>query len=71
VAIRHTEIKYFHELEEPYPLMGWSGRASAPPAIKAGKGLQKRDVRAMSALALIATEEQISGDVSIALPTGH
>jgi hypothetical protein len=25
----------------------------------------------MSALTLIATEEQISGDVSIALPTGH
>jgi hypothetical protein len=27
-----------------------------------GQSLQKRDVRAMSALTLIATEEQISGD---------
>jgi len=30
-------------------LMGWSGRAPAPPAIEAGKGCQRRGARHVSA----------------------
>jgi hypothetical protein len=28
-----------------FPLMGWSGRAPAPPAIEAGKGRQRQGAR--------------------------
>jgi alkanesulfonate monooxygenase SsuD/methylene tetrahydromethanopterin reductase-like flavin-dependent oxidoreductase (luciferase family) len=32
-------------VQKPRPLMGWSGRASAPPASEAGKGRQSQGVR--------------------------
>ena len=32
-------------LVAPYPLMGWSGRALAPPASEAGKGRQRQGAR--------------------------
>ena len=31
--------------DAPLPLIGWSGRAPAPPAIEAGKGRQRRGAR--------------------------
>src|SRR5262245_34843022 len=42
------------------PVMGWSGRAPAPPAMEAGKGRQRRGARQCHASSILESPSSVS-----------